>query len=263
MNFGDVRYSLRGAGFVGLTFSLYAGFKLELALAKDDAARARVVAKWMNYYGVGLLKLFGIECRAEGPFVDRGIRYPGTDARGRGRVFVMNHRSTLDVFITLAFVEATIVSRADLARWPVIGTVARGTGVLFVDRSDKKSGANVIAAMTGAIERGRGVMVYPEGTTFAGDEVRPFKPGAFLAAHKTGAEIVPVGLTYEREDACYLDEPVNVHLKRVASARLTRAAISVGDPIPSDGKDVDVLKEEARSSVQSLVHKARRMLAPS
>ena len=34
-------------------------------------------------------------------------------------------------------------------------------------------------------------------TTFSGDEVRPFRPGAFLAAQRTGAEIVPVGIAYE------------------------------------------------------------------
>ena len=46
-------------------------------------------------------------------------------------------------------------------------------------------------------------MLYPEGTTYSGDEVRPFRAGAFLAAQRTGAEIVPVGIAYEGDAASY------------------------------------------------------------
>src|SRR6478609_5701447 len=103
-----------------------------------------------------------------------------------------------------AFIEANTVSRADLAGWPVIGLAARRVGTLFVDRSDKRSGAAVINAMITGLESGRGVMVYPEGTTFAGDEVRPFRAGAFLAAQRAGAEIVPVGIAYGGDGASFL-----------------------------------------------------------
>ena len=54
---------------------------------------------------------------------------------------------------------------------------------------------------------GQTVIVFPEGTTFAGDEVRPFHAGAFVAALRTGAEIVPVGLAYQRgSGAAFVDE---------------------------------------------------------
>jgi 1-acyl-sn-glycerol-3-phosphate acyltransferase len=176
-------------------------------------------------------------------------------------MFVMNHRSTFDIFITLAFIEATIVSRADLAGWPVIGMAARRVGTLFVDRQNKRSGAAVINAMCTALERGRAVMVYPEGTTYAGDEVRPFKPGAFLAAERVGAEIVPVGLAYGGGDSSFLDEPFLDHMKRIAKARETRAAIAVGEPIlPGSTDDVDGLRARAHENVQALVHVARGML---
>ena len=198
MRVDPVRVPLRTAGFIGLTFSLLAGFEAERALAPDDRARDDVTYKWMARYGAGLLRLYGLEVTAEGPHVGvPGGRYPARDARGRGRLFVMNHRSMLDIFVNLAFLEANIVSRADLSRWPVIGLAARRVGTLFVDRESRRSGAAVINAMCGAVERGRAVIVYPEGTTFSGDEVHPFRPGAFLVAERTGAEIVPVGIAYE------------------------------------------------------------------
>jgi 1-acyl-sn-glycerol-3-phosphate acyltransferase len=172
----------------------------------------------------------------------------------------MNHRSMLDIFVNLAFLEANIVSRADLSRWPVIGLAARRTGTLFVDRESRRSGAAVINAMCSAVERGRAVMVYPEGTTYSGDEVHPFRPGAFLAAQRTGAEIVPVGIAYESEAASFLDESFVNHLLRVSSTRRIRIALEVGEAIRGDHADVDATKALAHDRVQALVHAARGRL---
>lgn len=256
-----LRFPARTAAFVGLTFSLYGLLELDTALS-PDTQRETVLQKWIERYGKGLLRLYGVRITAHGPHVEQGARYPGQDASGKGRIFVMNHRSALDIPVTLAFVEATIVSRADLAGWPVIGVAARRVGTLFVDRSSKSSGAAVIDAMSSALERGKGVMVYPEGTTFAGDEVRPFRAGAFIAAQRAGAEIVPVGLAYEANGASFIDEPFAAHMKRVSATRETRAAIFVGEPL-SPGAEVGEMQEQARRRVQDLVHKARAALAES
>jgi 1-acyl-sn-glycerol-3-phosphate acyltransferase len=257
-----LRVPARATGFIGLTFALLAGFESDRALAPHDRARDDVTYKWMARYGAGLLRLYGLEVSTEGPYVEaKGGRYPARDAHGRGRLFVMNHRSMLDIFVNLAFMEANIVSRADLSRWPVIGLAARRVGTLFVDRSSKESGAAVINAMCAAVERGRAVMVYPEGTTFSGDDVRPFRAGAFLAAQRTGAEIVPVGIAYEG-DVCFYREQLFVqHLARVSSLPRIRLGLSVGEAIPGGEGDVDTLRALAHARVQDLVHRARRLAA--
>jgi 1-acyl-sn-glycerol-3-phosphate acyltransferase len=258
MDASALRFPARTAGFIGLTFSLLTGFEAERALAPDDRARADVTYRWMARYGHGLLRLYGIEVTARGPHVEvSGGRYPARDAAGRGRIFVMNHRSMFDIFVNLAFVEANIVSRADLSRWPVIGLAARRVGTLFVDRSNKRSGAAVIQATAGAIEAGRAVMLYPEGTTYPGDEVRPFRAGAFLAAQRTGAEIVPVGIAYEGANASFLDESFTAHLMRVSSARRTRVGLVIGEAIPGPHPDVEATRALAQERVQALVHRAR------
>jgi lyso-ornithine lipid O-acyltransferase len=266
-----LRIPARTAGFVGVTLGMYGLLEVDTALS--GAPRREVVLhKWMRRYGRALLKLYGFEVRARGPFVEPGAGdaehlaswdsgyHPGRDARGVGRLFVMNHRSALDIMVTLSFFEATIVSRADLAGWPVIGMAARRVGTLFVDRSSRRSGAAVVQEMVRALERGRGVMVYPEGTTFAGDEVRPFRAGGFSAACRAGAEIVPVGIAYDGAGSSYMDETFPAHMARVSRARSTLAAIEVGEPIPSLGKDVNVLRDAAHEAVQTLVHRARATL---
>jgi lyso-ornithine lipid O-acyltransferase len=265
-----LRFPLRTAGFVGLTFGMYGLLEVDTALS-GASARDVVLHTWMRRYGRALLKLYGLDVRVGGlPPADRPegedrspddtAFYPERDARGIGRLFVMNHRSALDITVTLAFFESTIVSRADLARWPVIGMAARRVGTLFVDRSSKPSGAAVVSAMAAALRSGRGVMVYPEGTTFAGDEVRPFRPGGFFAVQEAGAEIVPVGIAYGGADASYVDEPFADHMARVSRARRTAAAIEIGAPIASAGQDVNALRNAAHEAVQTLVLRARTAL---
>ncbi|WP_437307675.1 lysophospholipid acyltransferase family protein [Sorangium sp. So ce388] len=269
-----LRFPLRAAGFVGLTFGMYGLLEVDTALS-SAADREVVLHTWMRRYGRALLKLYGLDVRVSGlsglfqgePARGRGgpaagaEYYPGRDPAGVGRVFVMNHRSALDIMVTLAFFEATVVSRSDLAGWPVVGMAARRVGTLFVDRSSKRSGSAVVQAMCGALKRGRGVMVYPEGTTFSGDAVRPFRAGAFTAACRVGAQIVPVGLAYGGADSSYADESFAAHMARVSRARRIPAALEVGAPIATAGQDVDAVRDESHQAVQALVHRARARLA--
>lgn len=253
---GDLRASARSGAFVGLTFSLLGCLEADLR-ASPASRHIPITYKWMARYGEALLRLYGLSVTALGPHLEEGEMYPAQDAGGQGRIFVMNHRSMLDIFVDLAFIEANTVSRADLATWPVIGLAARRVGTLFVDRSDKRSGAAVISAMIAGLASGRGVMVYPEGTTFAGDEVRPFRPGAFLAALRAGAEIVPVGIAYGGAESAYLQESFPAHYRRVAGAPMTRIGLVAGAPFRAEGQDVEAVEQRAHAEVQALVHRAR------
>jgi 1-acyl-sn-glycerol-3-phosphate acyltransferase len=255
----DLRASARTAGFVGLTFSLLGCLEADLRTA-PALQRAAVTYKWMARYGRNLLRLYGLQVATEGPYLERGAPYPAHDARGKGRIFVMNHRSMLDILVDLAFVEANAVSRADLADWPVIGLAARRVGTFFVDRTDKRSGTAVINAMVAGVEEGRGVLVYPEGTTFAGDEVRPFRAGAFLAAQRADAEIVPLGIAYGGAGASFLEETFPQHYRRIASSSKTQIALVAGEPFRLPGADVTAIEQRAHAEVQALVRRARGLL---
>ncbi len=252
------RLASRVARFTSGTLDQLA--KLEFArLGKAVPDANALVAQHRSRWARRMLEVFAIEARAHGPWLDKGLVYPGTDDRGTGRVFFFNHRSGMDIVLSLAFFAGTMVSRADLAHWPIIGLAARRVGTLFVDRASAKSGATVINGMARALERGQAICIYPEGTAFAGDEVRPLRAGAFRAAQKAGAELVPVGLAYEDPATAYGDESFTAHMERVAAMPRIVAALEVGEPLSPLGT-VDDLQARGHAALQLCVTRARARL---
>ena len=217
--------------------------------------------KWLRRFGRLANRLYRIEVVRRGAFAAGGRSLSGADERGRGRLFVMNHRSMLDIFVCFANIEAQLLSRSDIARWPLIGFTAKRVGTLFVNRDSRSSGAAAVLAMTHALARGRGVLVFPEGTTFAGDDVRPFRSGAFRAAIAAGAAIVPLGIAYQDGAAGYGDETFFAHYRRIAGRPCTRIAIVAGEPGRCVGTDVEATREQARDRVAALVQQARIVLS--
>lgn len=241
------RQAARLAGFVGITSSLLSLYLANDAIAKDEE-RDRVRNRWTRRWSRGLLGLFSIRREIIGKL----------SHSARGRLVVANHRSTIDIGIMLDLFGGRMVSRADLAKWPVIGVAARKTGTVFVDRQKKSSGASVIRIIQDLLEKGDTVCVFPEGTTFADDTVRPFQAGAFVAASRAGAEIVPVGIVYESgSGAAFVDEPFMAHLARLAGASPSRVRIAIGEPFASSDEDGKALARKAHDAVQDLVDAAR------
>jgi 1-acyl-sn-glycerol-3-phosphate acyltransferase len=162
--------------------------RVELALtgpneAKREAVRVRTKARVSRQ----LLRVFGVVMEGENHLP------PAT----RARLVVANHRTAFDIGVMMAQFGGLMLSRGDLSSWPIIGRLAREGHTIFVDRESGHSGARAIRAIRRALEAGNTVSVYPEGTTYIGDDVRAFSPGAFAAARGLAVDIVPVGLAYD------------------------------------------------------------------
>lgn len=263
MSLTRARQAARAAGFVGVTSALIPVYVARDRLASAetrDAVRDRWLARWAG----ALLRLFAVRVELLEP------RPPApAGAARRGRLVVCNHRSAIDVVVLLGTLGGRMVSRADLSGWPVVGAAARSVGTVFVDRSDASSGATAIREVRGLLRAGQTVIVFPEGTTFAGDEVRPFQAGAFLSAVSSGAEILPVGLAYEAgSEAAYFNETFPAHLARLAAApRPTRVRMAIGAPIPTHthagkGARAATLAQQAHAAVEREVARARRSFDP-
>lgn len=242
------RQTLRTAGFAGVTGAMLPAFLARMA-ATPEAQRDAVRDAWVRAWARALLRLFGVRVEVVGEI----------PPRDGARVVVANHRSAADIGVILSTFGGTMLSRADLASWPVVGAAARSVGTIFVDRSSARSGAVAIRTAVALLEAGGQLDLFPEGTTFAEDEVRPFHPGAFTAAARARAEILPVGLAYpEGSGAAYVDETFLSHLGRMARAEPSRVVVCVGAPFtPAPGERSAEIATRARDAVQALVTRAR------
>lgn len=193
--------------------------------------------------------------------LDAGIELPPRE-EPIGRMIVSNHRSMLDVLVLLARFGGHMLSRQDLAAWPVIGHLARRSETLFVDRSSTTSGTAAVRAMTDCLRKGRSVVVFPEGTTYHGDEVRPFLAGAFVAAVAAPCEIVPVGVAYAGPEAEYFQEPFGAHAGRIVRAPTTRVGLAVGAPMRVDGGRAKKYLDASHEAVRACVARARERVGP-
>ena len=251
----ELRRAARVAGFGALTAAMLPAFLAREALASDAVGSAKRDARrdaWVATWAGALLGLFGVRVMSRGP----------APIHGRGHLVVANHRSTADILVLLRAFGGHMVSRADLARWPLVGPAARAVGTVFVDRSDAVSGAAAVRTIRSHLAQGSTVIVFPEATTFPDDDVRPFQAGAFVAALHSGADIIPVGLAYATgSGAQFVKESFPAHLGRMAAADPSAVAMCMGAPIAIGKKTRAArLRDEAQAEVQRLVHEARRMV---
>jgi 1-acyl-sn-glycerol-3-phosphate acyltransferase len=241
------------------TFVCWVCFEINCLFA-GKANHQRAIRRWVPRWARINLAIFRIRVLVDGAFGSDGQLVPGHDANGRGRIFVANHRSGLDIPLLLSLVEARCISRHDLANWPIIGRGARRVGTLFVDRESRRSGAAVLKEVAHAVDNGLGVAMFPEGTSYKGDEVREFRTGAFNAARRANAQLMPVGLAYSDEAAYFFHETFMAHIKRLVSAKSMSVAVQFGAPIDVDGRETPVVVKDAHDRVQELVKQARSRL---
>lgn len=241
-----LRSGSRALGLVAGTAGFLAAAQLHEQTVPGDE-RPAVFQRYMRVWARSMLGVFGVRLHVS----------PGPPQLAeRPRLVVANHRSPLDVAALLSTFGGHALSRADMADWPILGLAARKAETIFVDRQSTRSGASAIRSIRSHLKQNRSVLVFPEGGTFRGDEVRPFKGGTFAALKGLDAEVYPAGLVYD-EGAEFVDEAFLAHIKRVAARPRLRLCLRVGSPIRTSGRDTRALASEAQQQVQALVHQAR------
>src|SRR5262249_9455089 len=121
----------------------------------------------------------------------------GEDLPVRGPLLLAsNHASYVDVLALLALVPRDFVfaAKAEVASWPLVGTLVRRVGHLTVERFDVSQSVADAGKLAQALEQGRSGLLFPEGTFTAAAGLRPFRLGTFKAAVETGVPVVPLAL---------------------------------------------------------------------
>lgn len=245
MVFARARAAARTGAFVSWTAGTVAAFELQAPLV-TPADRRRLLDAYRRNYFATAMRLFGVRSQVS----------PLPPPPSKARLVIANHRSVLDIPVIVACLGGGVLSRHDVAEWPLLGRLARHGGTIFVDRGNHGSGAAAIRAIRRRLAAGETVVVFPEGGTSRGDEVRPFRAGVFSAARGLDVEILPIGIAHEPGTE-YVNVSFVEHLAQIALRRSTRVEAVVGAPMSVEGSTAE-LAARARSVVQSLVDEARR-----
>ncbi|MGD8609364.1 MAG: lysophospholipid acyltransferase family protein [Myxococcales bacterium] len=241
-----VRAILRTGAFMGWSATILGAFEIRLALT-PQAERDALADRYRARLSRGALRLFGTELLVQ-----------GQPSSQRGALVVANHQSALDIGVMLALFQAVLVSRHDVAQWPLLGRLAKHGDTIFVDRDNRRSGAAALREIRRRVEEGRTVAAFPEGGTFPGDSVHPFHAGVFAAVQPLDAPVIPVGLAYSPA-VPYGQESFARHMARIAARPTTRIAVHLGEPLDR-GSDAKSTAQKARARVESLVLEARAAL---
>ena len=115
-------------------------------------------------------------------------------------LLVANHISWLDIPCLLGHVDTVFVAKQDVARWPLLGRLTACSGTLFIERG---AGARrTTDQMMVALQHDQRVMIFPEGTSTHGRDLRPFHARLFEAAVATHSGVQAIAIRYvEGQDA--------------------------------------------------------------
>lgn len=231
--FGDVFRERRLGGRLRAVRRMVSALLWTLVAVPVQAVLVRLPGRgrlaFARLYHATLCRLIGLR-----------VRVVGAPAPGTSVLYLSNHSSWLDILVLGGVLEACFVSKAEVGRWPLIGTVARLGRTVFVSRSRGATGREAVE-MRSRLVAGDSLILFPEGTSNDGTRVLPFR-SSFLVAAGSARQVQPVSLVYDRLGglpACRRDRPIfawygdmdiGSHFWRLARRSGARATVVLHEP---------------------------------
>jgi lyso-ornithine lipid O-acyltransferase len=177
---------------------------------------------------------------------------------GRPVLLVANHSSWLDIPVLSAVTPLSFIAKSEVGGWPLVGTLARLQGTVFVDRTRRHSVGGTVSEIgerlsgadaTGFDANGRDAMVlFAEGTSSDGNRVLPLRSSLFGAVRLSSSDAPVVqtlavvythrhGLPLGRADrpsiGWYGDMDLGPHAWALLQRGPIDVAIHIGAPLPA------------------------------
>ena len=153
-----------------------------------------------------------------------------------------NHASWLDILTINSVQPAQFVAKAEIRDWPLVGLLVARAGTHFIERTKRRAVHSVLQELVKALQAGRVVAVFPEGTTNDGTCLKPFHANFLQAALDAQVPLKPLGIRYENADGSlssaieYIGEMTFVaSMWQVLQLKVIVAKLNWGEPIVARG----------------------------
>lgn len=206
-------------------------FGLLVAFAGRGATRWYAGA-WMAFHEFCVRWILGIRIRVEGVIPDGQVMFAG------------KHQSHFEAMILPGRLGTpAVVMKRQLTDIPIWGWFARRYGAIAVDRDN---GANALRRMLReaqeAIDEGRDVLIFPEGTRVPPGEAPPLQPGFAGLYRRLSVPVVPIAVDSGR-----------LWPRRGLIKRSGIITFRFGEPVPPG---------LPRAEMEARVHAAMNVLVP-
>lgn len=169
-------------------------------------------------------------------------------------LWVSNHVSWTDIPLLGMLTPLSFLSKAEVRTWPLAGWLAHKAGTLFIRRGSGDSSL-VNQQLNRHLQRGRPLLIFPEGTTTDGLGLRTFHGRLLSSAIDSGVAVQPVAIRYLRDgQACPVapfigDDDMLSHLLRLLRSEVAEVRIQLLPPIASDALNRNQLARRAQAAV--------------
>lgn len=172
---------------------------------------------------------------------------------------VSNHLSYTDIPAIRAVLKGIFVAKGEIGGWFAAGKIVRDMGAIYINRSNRRDIPRAGLDIQKAMERGEGVIIFPEGTSSKGDEVLPFKSSFLEFAARSSVPVHYASISYRTPSGepppsysvCWWDDVTFLaHLWRFFKLSRVDAIITFGET-PLQGADRKELAHDLWEKVSS------------
>ncbi|MET1028865.1 MAG: lysophospholipid acyltransferase family protein [Dongiaceae bacterium] len=150
--------------------------------------RSRAAEQLPRFYHRLCCRIFGFD-----------LQLIGRMSKVRPTLFVSNHTSYLDIPVLGSILPASFVAKAEVAKWPVFGMLAKLQRTVFVDRR-RGSTHKQRDHLQARLEMSDNLVLFPEGTSNDGNRVLPFRSALLSVAENRpqgqALPVQPVSISY-------------------------------------------------------------------
>ena len=195
-----------------------------------------MAARWLSWAIGGARLILGIEHRITGwDNLPLGAKSPA--------ILLVKHQSTYETFLMPIVMPHPLayVFKKELLYVPFFGWGIARCDMIHIDRSLRAQAFNkVVEQGKRLLAQGTWVIMFPEGTRIDRGRKGVYKSGASRLAIACGIPIVPIAASSAK---CW---PRKAFIKRPGVVD-----VSIGKPIPSEGRDADELMREVEAWIEA------------